>query len=87
MTKKRIVYRVHYDRAGKFWRTTWVSLDGYVNEMTVRDCKSVAVAYAVEEARARWRVHGELTQVVVKNKNGRIGREMTYGKDPRRSKG
>lgn len=91
MTKKRIVYRVHYDRAGKFWRTTWVSLDGYVNEMPAKATKDWAVYYAVEEARARWRVNGERTQVIVKNKNGRIAKgghgERTYGKDPRRSKG
>lgn len=87
MTKKRIVYRVHYNRAEKDWSVTWKSLDGYVNEMAPFDTKGDAVYVAVDEARARWKVNGELTQVVVKNKNGRIGREMTYGKDPKRRKG
>lgn len=87
MAKKRVVYRVQYDRVTGLWHTNWVSLDGWQNEMRARATKAEAVYYAAEEARARWRVNGELTQVVVKNKNGRIGREMTYGKDPKRSKG
>lgn len=49
--------------------------------------KEDAVWAARYLARGRWRNNGELTQLIVCGKNGRIQYENTYGKDPRRSKG
>lgn len=88
--RKRVVYRVHYvGRAVSHWKwqVTMIRLDGMREIFSRWSTKARAVASAVEEARARWRISGELTQVVVMNKDGRISREMTYGKDPARRKG
>lgn len=45
-----------------------------------------AVADGVRMCRAHWAT-GQLAQLIIKGKDGRIQSERTYGADPRRSKG
>lgn len=85
--RKRVVYRVHYVGRRTYWAVTMVNLAGWKRELGQFDLKSHAIDCAVEEAKARRALTGELTQVVVHNKNGRIAFERTYGKDPARRKG
>lgn len=82
-----MVYRVHYVGRDKMWRVTMIRFDGVEAVLSLWRTKALAIWEATEEARARWRQANDLTQVVVHNKDGRISREMTYGKDPARRKG
>lgn len=80
---RRMVWRVHWrtktawtikDPRGKSWDSHyWLT-------------KQDAVIVAIGAARY-WRESGGLAQVVIYGKNGRIQREHTYGKDPKRFKG
>ncbi len=87
MARKRIVYRVHHLGRDERWAVTRVRLDGLKERLVMLLTKAAAVAYAVEEARGRHYLTGELTQVVVHGKSGRIAWERTYGQDPKRRKG
>jgi hypothetical protein len=49
--------------------------------------KEYALTESRRYARVRWLKHGELGQLVVHGKDGRIRFEATYGRDPRRYKG
>jgi len=53
---------------------------------TIYPRKADAIAEGVKLARAH-HAAGELAQLVIKGKSGRIQSERTYGNDPRRSKG
>lgn len=57
---------------GKLWETEFTKADA------IEDARDEANRIAFE---------GGLAQVVVKNRNGRIATEWTYGADPRRFKG
>lgn len=83
-----MVYRVHYvGRQVKRWHVTKVCLDGRKILQFLSETKAHAISIAAEEARAVWKLLGDLTQVVVHAKDGRICFERTYGKDPARRKG
>lgn len=85
--RKRVVYRVHYVGREKVWAVTMASLDGVKIRIYSLRTKRDATDSAVIEARGRWRLAGQLTQVVVHGKDGRISWERTYGQDPARRKG
>jgi hypothetical protein len=78
MTPKRVVYVVEPRDGGK-----WAAQRrGSERAATVQENKSPAIS----EARRLAQKH-PLSQVVIMNENGRIEREYTYGKDPRRFPG
>ena len=87
MARRRVVYRVHYVGRIGMWGVTRIGPDGFKDRIQNTPTKALAVALAVEEARGRWRLTGQLTQVVVHSKDGRISWERTYGQDPARRKG
>ena len=49
--------------------------------------KKIAVKWGRAEARESWELEGRPSQLVIRGRNGRIQREFTYGKDPRRFPG
>jgi hypothetical protein len=78
MAGKRVVYVVE-PRDGGRWA---VQRRGSERAASVEENKGPAIS----EARRLAQQH-PLSQVVIKNENGRIEREYTYGKDPRRFPG
>lgn len=77
---KRIVYRVTYVAESKSWK---VQGPGQPKSFTR---KYAATKWARKTCRELWK-GGQLAQLVVHKRNGRIQDEFTYGKDPRRTKG
>lgn len=78
MAPKRVVYVVEPRRGGD-----WAAQRrGSERAATVTENKFEAI----NEARRLAQQHA-LSQVVIKGENGRIEREYTYGKDPRRFEG
>lgn len=49
--------------------------------------KADAVEFATTTARCAWRTRGQLGQVRIKGRRGKIQDERTYGADPRETKG
>ena len=49
--------------------------------------KTAAVGLASALCRWRWRIGGQLSQLVIHKRDGTIEEERTYGRDPRRFKG
>ena len=49
--------------------------------------KADAVSFATTTARCAWRTRGQLGQVRIKGRSGKIQDERTYGADPHRTKG
>lgn len=82
--RRRCVYRVKppLGKARHGWRVLTPA-----GEVSTSPTKRVAVSHARRWARSRWENHGELCQLVVHGRNGRIQYEHTYGRDPRRRKG
>ena len=78
MSSKRVVYVVE-PRPGGDWAA---QRRGTERAATV----TVKKSSAINEARRLAQQH-PLGQVVIKNENGRIEREYTYGKEPRRFPG
>lgn len=83
---KRIIYRVQW--VSKCGRRA-VSDSKQVTGLTLvwrSILKAEAVAKARRFAKDDWK-HGKPSKVVIYGKNGKIQKEWTYGKDPRRSRG
>lgn len=83
---KRIVFRVMWERKGKWWKV--VGPSGKV--IFYREKKADAVSCGRMAGRDQWLGLGHLAQLVIHNKDGKIQRgngEATYGHDPKRSKG
>ena len=78
MATKRVVYVVE-PRAGGNWAA---QRSGTERAATVKENKSAAINEARKLAQ-----HHPLSQVVIKNENGRVEREYTYGEDPRSRRG
>ena len=78
---KRIIYRVRWDRPSRLWFTR----RGH-RIVSTDTLKRVAVIIARMTCRRVW-ANGRLAQLVVHGQNGRIQREATYRRDPRRRKG
>lgn len=51
------------------------------------DRKADAVQFATTTARCAWRTRGQLAQVRIKGRDGKIQDERTYGADPTTTKG
>lgn len=79
---KRAVYRVQY--IGESWQ---IRGPGVTTPDRWHAAKTTAVHAAASLARSRWQTFGQLGQVVIHGKDGRIQSERTYGKDPRRHRG
>jgi hypothetical protein len=82
---KRIIYELRWSKANDQWMLSRrgevpFKYMGWLN-------KKASIASAATIARTHHEENGKLTQLVVRNKNGRIAFERTYGKDPRRRKG
>lgn len=89
----RISYHVTYRKDSKRWYVihAWygeapIREDGPTPIISVNTSKLAAIWTARKMARNLWK-NGELSQVVIHGKNGRIQLEWTYGKDPRNVKG
>lgn len=80
---KREVWSVRWDKSSRWWHV----VDHLRNVIYSYRVKAVAVSTAASECRGVWEGGGNLAQLRVFNKNGRIAFERTYGKDPRRTKG
>jgi hypothetical protein len=75
---KRLIYRVEWNKKSNGWVLT------YPNKFQ-KYCwpvKADAVAEGRECARTAHEANGDLTQLVVHKKDGKIQFENTYGKDP-----
>lgn len=89
MTKRRTTYHVLPRGSGwgcklsGAWIVVW-------NTAQLLD-KETYVAAVKQTARAAWKLDGRLSEVIIHNRNGQIGKgsesRVTYGKDPRKSKG
>ena len=75
---KRWIYRVQWDKKSKAWVLT------YPNKFQKYGfaVKADAVVEGRECARHAYQANGDLTQLVVHKKDGKIQFENTYGKDP-----
>jgi len=62
-----------------------VTRDG--ERLATRDRKADAVEFATTTARCAWRTRGQLGQVRIKGRKGKIQDERTYGADPTETKG
>lgn len=62
-----------------------VTRDG--DRLATHDRKVDAIAFATTTARCAWRACGQLGQVRIKGRNGKIQDERTYGADPITTKG
>lgn len=62
-----------------------VTRDG--ERLSTHDRKADAVALATTTAACAWRTRGQLGQVRIKGRNGKIQDERTYGADPKQTKG
>ena len=87
MKKKRLIYEVRYDRDEKRWTMAPRGVSPLVTYRT----KAEAEEWGRTKARNYWEAHGIPTQLLIYNKNGRIGRggrsEASYGCDSKRRKG
>lgn len=81
MSGKREVWSVRWNKGSELWDILCERWH-VASEAT----KKLAVSDAADRCRSRQAV-GELVQLKVYNKNGRIAFERTYGRDPRRTKG
>lgn len=73
-------------RKADAWLGPWtVTRDGerLATKLTQRE----AVEFATTTARCAWRTRGQLGQVFIKGRNGKIRDERTYGADPIETKG
>lgn len=86
MKTKRLVFRVRWEKKGRWWK-----LVGPVGNVVMYREKKVDIVKAGRATcRDQWIGLGHLAQLVIHNKDGKIQRgngEATYGKDPKRSKG
>lgn len=89
----RISYHVTYRKETKRWYVIHakhgeapIREDGPTPIISVNTSKLAAIWTARKMARDLWK-NGELSQVVIHGKNGRIQLEWTYGKDPHNVKG
>jgi hypothetical protein len=80
--RRRRVYRVQYHRRTRRWEARQSRL--LVISMPR---KADVVRWTRHHLRWQWSDRGELCQLVIHGKDGRIQTEHTYGRDPRRSKG
>lgn len=55
--------------------------------LSTHETKREAVELATTTARCAWRTSGQLGQVRIKGRNGKIQDERTYGADPTDTKG
>jgi Zn-finger nucleic acid-binding protein len=82
---KRAIYRVRWSKAG-----VWKLVDASKAAISVDDHKRTLVTRARAYCRGIWVETGQITQLVIHNKNGQIQKgnsgEATYGRDPKRSK-
>lgn len=67
-------------------RGTWGFLRGE-GQPVYFDNKGDTVDYAAEECRRLWELWGIRSELVIKDRKGRIQDTRTYGDDPRRTKG
>ncbi len=81
---KRMVWRVKWLKSLKRWR---IFDPRYHPEDNISYFhKEDAVYSARRSALSRWMFNCDLSQLVIYGKNGRIQREFTYGRDPKRYK-
>ena len=82
--RRRQVFRIRYHRPWRCWalHVPGAGMKGIQQHPT----RQHAVAVGRQICRTR-RAAGEVTQLVIHGKDGRIQTESTYGRDPRRTKG
>lgn len=78
----RVRWFVEYDKTEKVWngkreRVTYV----------VRTTKAAAVRQTADFCEIKLREAGELSELLIRNKDGTFRTPRTYGDDPKRSKG
>ena len=78
---KRAVFRVQY-RPNLGW---CVMFERTIDSSFGLQCR--AIRHAVFWARQAWKVRGQVAQVVLHGRDGRIRWERTYGADPKRRPG
>lgn len=76
---KRVVYTIRWRRD----TVSWVCRELLWDEVP----KASLVRSVAEYCVARWQNEGELSQLRIFGKNGRIQSERTYGRDPKRFPG
>lgn len=83
---KRLILEVRWDKRDRVWL---VGARGWGK--VPHDTKEIAERWARHRARRWYETKGQPTQLLIYNKNGRIGRgdrsEASYGCDSRRRKG
>lgn len=80
--QKRLVFRVRWNKDLRQWElcnSNGVTTDAYT-------LKRGMVQTARAHVKQYWKEDGQLAQLVVHKKDGKIELEATYGKDPRRYK-
>ena len=86
--KKRIILRLRWDKHTGYWKL--VRLHGRII-VDYRCTKAKAEGYAREYARGTWEDLAVPVQLLIHNKDGRIGKggrsEASYGCDSKRRKG
>lgn len=84
---KRVTYSVRYLRSDG----TWTVVRERTNVLAATNSKAEAVTAGAGFARQEWEVDGHPTELVIFNRDGRIGKgassRRTYGRDPSRTKG
>lgn len=89
-TTRRVRYEVlptkAADRKADPELLAWtVTRDG--ERLATHRTKAGAVEFATTTARCAWRTRGQLGQVRIKGRKGKIQDERTYGADPIKTKG
>ncbi len=77
---KRVKWTIAYDKKVRAWRAG-PQVGWY------RRNKRALINVISEHLRDRWKLYGELSELIIKKKDGRIQDRRTYGKDPRKTKG
>lgn len=78
---KRLIYRMRYGKG-----EGWLLVHGD-STIVIGDPKAKAIRWCRRHCRAIWRGVKAPVQLLIYNKNGRIGREASYGCDSKRRKG
>lgn len=87
--KKRMVFRIRWIKKVKHWKL--LDNRGAMVDFGAEFLRKIDLVKSSREyCKGLWKEDGQLTQLVIHNKDGKIQRgngEATYGNDPQRSKG